>query len=230
MVQFNLLPSVKQEYIKAVRTKRLVTTVSIIASLVALAIMTLLFINVNFVQKRHISNLTADIDKKVTELEAIEDIDKVLTVQNQLGALTALHEKKPATERVLPLLSKVTPQAASIAQATVSFTDSTMSINGTADSLVTVNKFVDTLKFTKYKVAQQGDELPAFSNIVLASFTVTNTEATYQIDLKFDPKIFDNTQQIEFVIPSIISTRSQTEKPTDLFQPQPKPANPTTGQ
>lgn len=229
MVQFNLLPSVKQEYIKAVRTKRLVTTVSIIASLAALAVMVLLYVNVNFVQKRHIANLTTDIDQKVTELEAIEDIDKVLTVQNQLGALTALHEQKPATERVLPLLSKVTPQSASIAQTTVSFTDSTMSINGTADSLVTVNKFVDTLKFTKYKVAQEGEEFPAFSNIVLASFSVTNSEATYQIDLKFDPKIFDNTQQIEFVIPNIISTRSQTEKPSDLFQAPPATPN-TTGQ
>lgn len=226
MVQFNLLPSVKQEYIKAVRTKRLVTTVSIITSLVALAILTLLFVNVKFVQTRHISNLTKDIEDKVTELEAVEDIDKVLTVQNQLGALTALHEKKPATERVLPLLSKVTPQAASIAQASVDFTNNTMSINGTTDSLVTVNKFVDTLKFTTFKVAQEGDEAPAFSEVVLSSFSVTNNEATYQIDFKFDPKIFDNTQQIEFKVPTIISTRSQTEKPSDLFKPQPEPPKP----
>ncbi len=225
MVQFNLLPSIKLEYLKATRTKRLVTGIAVVASLASLAILALLFINVNVVQKQHISNLTNDIDDKVSELEALDDINKVLTVQNQLSALTALHEKKPATERVLPFLGKVTPQAAGITQATISYTDSTMSISGTADSLVTVNKFIDTLKFTKYTAGQDSQQLPAFTEVVLGSFSVTNQEATYQIDFKFDPVIFTNTKQVELVVPSIISTRSQTEKPTDLFQGQPpKPA------
>lgn len=222
MIQFNLLPAVKLEYIKTMRTKRLVTSIAVIASLSAVAIMTLLYINVNVVQKQHISNLTKDIDQKVNELEEIKDIDKVLTVQNQLETLTALHEKKPATERVLPYLSKVTPQSATIAKTTVDFPLNTISISGTADSLVTVNKFVDTLKFTNYKVGDDGQQSPAFSEVVLAAFTVTSQGATYQIDFKFDPKIFDNTLNVELVVPSIISTRSQTEKPSDLFQPQPQ--------
>jgi hypothetical protein len=221
MVQFNLLPSVKLEYIKAVRMKRTVTSVAIIVSAVALGILALLFINVNVVQKQHINNLTEDIDNKVAELEQIEDIDKVLTVQNQLESLTALHEEKPATERVLPFLSKMTPQQVSISQARVSFVDDTFSINGTADSLATVNKFIDTIKFTKYKVGADGQESAAFSEVVLASFSVDKEEATFQIDFKFAPEIFDNTQQVELVVPSIISTRSQTEKPSDLFQAPP---------
>jgi len=225
MVQFNLLPSVKLEYIKAARTKRLVTSIAVIATLASLAVLALLFVNVSFVQKKHINNLTQDINNKVSELEATEDIDKVLTVQNQLSALTALHETKPAAQRVLPYLSKVTPQAASITQTTVDFQENTISINGTADSLVTVNKFIDTLKFTKYKVGADGKESPAFSEVVLAAFSVTNSEATYQIDFKFDPVIFDNTQQVELVVPSIVSTRSQTEKPSDLFQAPEQPAN-----
>ncbi len=230
MVQFNLLPSVKLEYIKAVRMKRLVTSVAVIASALTLTILLLLFINVNVVQKRHISNLTNDINNKVKQLEGIEDIDKVLTVQNQLTTLTGLHEKKPAAERVLPFLSKVTPQQASIAQANVDFTANTMLINGTTDSLATVNKFVDTLKFTKYTSSQQTTEKPAFSEVVLSSFSVTNKDATYQINFKFDPQIFDNTQTVELVVPNIISTRSQTEKPSDLFQAKPQPANQAGGQ
>lgn len=221
MVQFNLLPSVKLEYIKATRTKRVVTSVAIIASAAALGIMALLFINVNFVQKRHIANLTNDIQTKVSELEAIEDIDKVLTVQNQLKALTVLHEQKPAAERVMPYLAKVTPQAASISQVKVDFETSTMDISGTSDSLVTVNKFVDTLKFTKYTIGDATEQLPAFSEVVLASFSVDSEGVTYQINFKFDPVIFDNTKQINLVVPNTITTRSQTEKPSDLFQAAP---------
>lgn len=218
MVQFNLLPSVKLEYIKAARTRRMVTSIAIIASLTALGILVILFVNVNFIQTTHINNLTKDISSKVDELEEVEDIDKVLTVQNQLNALTALHEDKPATERVLPYLSTVTPQAASITQTTIDFEAGTISINGQADSLATMNEFVDTLKFTKYKVGDDGAETPAFSEVVLASFSVSDEEATYQIDFKFVPEIFNNTQKVELVIPNIVSTRSQTEKPSDLFQ------------
>lgn len=220
MVQFNLLPSVKLEYIKATRTKRMVTTIAVVASLVALSVLALLFVNVNVLQKRHISNLTNDIDQKVSELEETKDLDKILTVQNQLSVLTNLHEQKPAVQRVLPFLSKVTPQQATISDTTVSFDEDTIAVNGSADSLATVNKFVDTLKFTKYKEGDDGEEIPAFSEVVLTSFSVSPTEATFKIDFKFDPTIFDNTKQIELVVPNIISTRSQTEKPSDLFQAQ----------
>ena len=52
MIQFNLLPDVKQEYLKAKRTKQLVVLVSIIASATALTVLLLLFISVNVVQKK----------------------------------------------------------------------------------------------------------------------------------------------------------------------------------
>lgn len=221
MVQFNLLPSVKVEYMKAVRTKRLVTSVAMIASVVSLTILVLLFVNVNIVQKKHISNLTNDIDAKVGELEAIDDIDKVLTVQNQLTSLTTLHEQKPATERVLPFLSKVTPQAASISQTTVDYLDNSFVVTGTADSLATVNKFVDTLKFTKYTVDGDADEKTAFTEVVMTSFSVTNSEATFELNFNFSPELFNNTKEVDLVVPNTITTRSQTEKPSDLFkQPQ----------
>lgn len=226
MVQFNLLPSVKLEYMKAVRTKRLVTSIAIIASIAALAILALLFVNVKFVQTRHISNLTNDIDQKVGELQGIQDIDKVLTVQNQLSALTALHEQKPATERVLPFLGKVTPQAAHISQTTVNFNESSFKITGTADSLATVNKFIDTLKFTKFTVDDDPVEQQAFSEVVMAGFSVSNNEATFELNFKFNPEIFNNTKKINLVVPNTVTTRSQTEKPSDLFQ-QPTNTNPS---
>lgn len=218
MIQLNLLPSIKLEFIKATRTKRLVTSLAVITSLVALSVMALLLVNVNVVQKRHISNLTTDIEKKVGELEAVPDIDKVLTVQNQLSVLKGLHEKKPAVERVLPYLSKLTPQAASISDTSINFTESSASIKGTADTLATINKFVDTLKFTNYRIEQGEQQKPAFSSVVLTSFSVSEKGVSYQMDFKFDPTIFDNTKEVELVIPNIISTRSQTEKPSDLFQ------------
>ncbi len=221
MIQFNLLPSVKIEYIKAARTKRLVITVAILAAGFAFLLFMILFINVNVIQTKHIENVTKDIKDNVSKLEAVEDIDKVLTVQNQLKALPPLHEQKPAANRALSYVRKLTPKAASVSQALIDFDESTISIDGTANSLVTVNKFVDTLKFTKYTVEGGDDQKNAFSEVVLNTFSINDGGATFQIKLKFDPVIFDNTKDAQLIVPSIISTRSQTEKPTDLFKAPP---------
>lgn len=223
MIQFNLLPSVKQEYINANRTKRMVVAIAITAGVFALSIFTLLFINVNFVQKNHISNLTNEIASNTEKLQEIEDVDKILTVQNQLNVLPSLHEQKPAAQRAQQYLQQVTPQQASVSEASIDFETGIFQVSGTADSLVTVNKFVDTLKFTKFTVGDSSEQESAFSEVVLKTFSINNDQATYQIEFKYDPVIFDNTNKVTLIVPNIITTRSQTQKPgSDLFQKSPE--------
>lgn len=218
MIQFNLLPDVKLEFIRARRMKRTVMGLAIVASGISLALFVGLFVIVNVVQKQHINNLSKDIEDGVSELKQIPDIDKVLTIQNQLKSLTTLHEDKPATSRIINNLGLITPAKASISDVSVNFDENTMSITGAADSLVTVNKFADTLKFTTYTVGDGSEQKPAFSEVVLSNFGVDGEGASYQLDFKFDPEIYKNIQTIKLTVPNIISTRSQTEKPTDLFQ------------
>lgn len=218
-VQFNLLPDVKLEYIKARRMKRMVMGVSVIVAGITLAIFIGLFLLVNVVQKSHIANLNSDIEQKSSELQSKPDIDKIITIQNQLNSLTALHENKPQASRTIKYLTLLTPSEATVSQVTVSFEEDTMTIDGDANKLETVNKFADTLKFTTYKVEGSDTEPQnAFSEVVLESFGVTEEGATYQLSMKFNPEIFDNTKKVELIVPDIISTRSQTEKPEDLFQ------------
>lgn len=226
MVQFNLLPDIKLEYIKARRMKRLVVGASMIITGLALAIFILLFLGVNVVQKRHLSNLDKDIASNIATLESTPDINKVLTVQNQLNSLTALHTQKPAASRFVRYLMQVTPKDASISQANVDFALGTITISGSADSLKTVNKYTDTLKFTTFTTDQNQTAQPAFTQVVLAGFGVGDKEATYQLSMKFNPEIFNNTLKVELKVPDIISTRSETEKPADLFQELPEGIDP----
>ncbi len=226
MVQFNLLPDIKLEYIKARRMKRLVVGASLIITGLALAIFILLFLGVNVVQKRHLSNLDKDIASNIAALEAVPDINKVLTIQNQLNSLTALHIQKPASSRFIQYLTQTTPKNASITQADVDFTLGTITMSGTADSLKTVNKFADTLKFTTFTTDQNETAQPAFSQVVLTGFGVGDKAATYQFSFKFNPEIFDNTKKVKLAVPDITSTRSETEKPSDLFQKLPEGVQP----
>lgn len=219
MIQFNLLPDVKVEYIKARRTKRLVLMISALLGSVAFAVFVILFLVVNVWQQQHLKALNKDIATNTATLKAIPDIDKVLTVQNQLNSLTSLHEQDPATERLFTYLGQVTPAQATISDFDADFVSGTMSISGSANALSTVNQFVDTLKFTTYTTDKNPEPQKAFSDVVLSSFGVSNTGvASYQIDLKFDETIFDNTLKVQLAVPKIISTRSETEKPADLFK------------
>lgn len=218
MIQFNLLPDVKLEYIRARRMKRMVVGLGLLASGVALAVFVVLFVAVNIVQRQHINNLNADIESGVAELKDIPDIDKVLTVQNQLQALTPLHEQKPSTSRAMTYFTQLTPADASLSSVTIDFTTGTGNVSGSASSLATVNKFADTLKFTTFSKGDDQAKEPAFSEVVLASFGVSDDGTTYDITFKFNPEIFNNTLDVKLTVPNIISTRSQTQKPSDLFQ------------
>jgi hypothetical protein len=223
MIQFNLLPDVKLEFIRARKMKRLVITVATIVAGATLTIMILLFLIVNVLQRQHLNNLSKDIAKDSKTLQSTPELDKILTIQNQLNHLTPLHEQKAAITRVKTYVSQVTPAQVTFSKLEVSFATNKITFTGAADSLRTVNQFVDTLKFTKYKVAGSEEQKDAFSDVVLSKFGRDIKGASFQVDLTNDPIIFNNTADVQLVVPSIITTRSVIEKPSILFQPLSNP-------
>lgn len=219
MIQFNLLPDIKLEYIRTKRSKRLIILGSVLASAAALLILVLLLLIVDGIQKKHLNDLNKDVSTMTHQLQNTPDLSKVLTVQNQLKNLPALHDKKPVATRLAGYLGQITPAQISISQLEVDFTGSTIHIIGAANSLGTVNTFIDTMKFTTYSVGDSTNSQKAFSEIVLSSFGRDDKGASYEINLKFDPLIFDSKSDVKLNVPKQITTRSETEKPTDLFQP-----------
>lgn len=238
MIQFNLLPDVKLEFIKAQARKRLIILSSFIVSATFMVIFILLILNVKVAQQKRMNDLTKDIKSSVAKIRETKDIDKILTVQNQLSSLPGLHDQKIISSRLSDYLLQLTPSSAKITNAEVDFAANTITIKGTTPDLATVNKFTDTLKFTSYKVNNQdGQEGKAFNGVVLSNFSiqdkVTNAQekATFEITANFDATLFKMIKQqgvleekaVTLTIPNIISTRSETEKPTDLFTPTPTP-------
>lgn len=219
MIQFNLLPDVKLEYIKAERTKHLVISVATLAGVIAFAIFVLLLVTVDGLQKKNLSDLNRDIKTASSKVEDTQDLDKILTVQNQLSALTSLHDSKPAASRLFDYLTQVTPSNVTIKSVSVDFTQNTMSLSGNADTIDAVNTFVDTLKFTQYTTDASGSAATkAFSNVVLASFSTSSSGATYSITLNNDPTIFNNNDNVTLNVPNTVTTRSVTEQPNVLFK------------
>lgn len=229
MIQFNLLPDVKQEHINAQRQRRLITAIASIVTLVAIALLVISFLTVDVVQKKQLSDLNKSITQKNGQLQAIPDLNKILTVQNQLNSLTGLHQQKPAGPRLFKYLDQTTPVNADISDLTMDYTQKTATITGTADALSTVNKYIDTLKYTTYTIGSgdqaSGNPAKAFSDVVLSSFGRAQSRASYTINLNYDPAIFDITQDVKLSVPNLVTTHAALTQPSDLFKNGPKSAS-----
>jgi Tfp pilus assembly protein PilN len=218
MVQINLLPNVKTEYVKSQRTRNLVLVSSFIVSGVAIAILAVFASVVYGAQKVQISSLNNSIKENSAELKEVEGLNKILTVQNQLNNLGALHAEKPVTTRLFTFLPQLVPADVQMSNLNLKYDDDSLVFTGSAKDLSAVNKFVDTLKFTKYTTDKATDEKPAFKSVVLSSFSISDKNANYTITTKFDPAIFSSeNKEVTLVVPKITSTRSQVEQPTQLF-------------
>ncbi len=211
MVQFNLLPDIKKEYIKAKRLKRLIMTLSAVAAGSSILIVFLTFTFVQVGQKRDIDNITKDIQAEVSSLRSVNDLDKILTIQNQLTELPVLHEEKPQTSRLFSILTQVTPADIKIQEVSFDFLEGTMVIAGSASDLASINRYADTLKFARYNTQDENDLVPFTS--VLTTLSRNEESASYEIEVDFDLQLFDNTLDIVMVVPEQVTTRSTLGKP-----------------
>jgi Tfp pilus assembly protein PilN len=233
-LQFNLLPDVKLEFDRAQRTKKLVYALSGLATGITIALFVVSFLSVNVLQKKLLNDANGDITNYSQKLKSIPDLDKVLTIQNQLNSLPGLHQKKHITSRLFTYLPELTPTNINIGKLNLDTTANTISITGTADAVETINKFVDTLKFTTYTVGgDQTKQIKAFSNVILTKVDRNDKNASYTIDASFDPVLFDAASVVALVVPQEVTTRSILNTPSasnPLFNGQTgKPTTPTSG-
>jgi hypothetical protein len=225
MIQLNLLPDLKKDFIKSQKNKGLVISVSILTTLVALGLSGLFFVYVTFAQQIQIDLMTQDVQKKAKELSEVENVDKYLTIQNQLSSIEMLHNSKGVYSRLFDFFNVLNPSApnnVTLVGAQLITADKSIVFNGTTASFESLNVFVDTLKNAQvtYQTADstepieelmfdqvfvQNSGLGSGSNKQLVAFTV---RAVYR-DAVFNAV---NTG-MKAEIPTIITTPSATEAP-----------------
>jgi len=233
MIQFNLLPDVKLEYIKAERTKRLVMASASIVTAVSLAVLIILVMVVNVINAKTITDLRKDITATSDKIKETPELDKILTVQNQLNNLSMLHDQKPVVSKLNGFIQQLTPDTVTISEFEVDFEESVITVSGAAldtdvtskQALSQVNKFVDSVKFTTFMAPDPNDsqkkiETPAFKDVVLEEFERGKKEASYTIKFSFDPIIFDSNANISLQRDSRLKQTEQITTRSLLFKPQ----------
>lgn len=219
-IQLNLLPDVKAQYIKSERTRRTAIAISLVVIVASFGLVALMASVVYGAQKLALASSNKKIDQLSKELKNTKDIEKMLTVQSQLGSLDTLHNSKTVNSRLFTYLTQIVPSNVQLSSVKVNLEDNTATITGTSDNLQSNNVFVDTLKFTRYQVDGSQDQSQAFSDVVLTTFSRDDKGASFTINLSYDPALFNTSSTgVKLILKEGVTTRQ--DQPSTLFN---KPA------
>lgn len=180
MIEINLIPDVKQDLIRAERTRSTVISISIVAGLAAIGIVLLLLAYVFAVQA--IRNAVADESIKTGQVQIgkIEDLPKVLTIQNQLSKISELNDDKKIDSRVFDMLSAVTPPKPNDVQTTslaIDADESSITIEGVTPTFDSLEVFKKTIAGAVVAFTEDGNE----QTVKLAS-DISTTDVSFGED------------------------------------------------
>ncbi len=109
MIEINLIPDVKQELLRAQTQRNVVISVAIILAIVAGGIVVVAALYVFGAQQLMMSSANKTIDEQYKTLQGVEDLDKMLTIQNQLKQVSILNDKKNMGSRLYGMLNVIIP-------------------------------------------------------------------------------------------------------------------------
>ncbi len=148
MIEINLIPDVKQELLKAQRTRAVVISGSILTCIIAggIVVLLVLYLGVQGIRGAIVDQAIEDGDAKLAK---VEDLSKMLTIQNQLARINELNVGKKLDSRMFDVLAAIVPPAPNdvqISQFSVNDEDSTVTMEGQTrayDSMEIFKKTID---------------------------------------------------------------------------------------
>jgi len=225
MIQLNLLPDLKKEFIKSQKNKSLVISSSILVTLGAIGLSALLFVYVTFAQQVQIGLVTQEIQKKSKEVSDIPDINKYLTIQNQLSSIDTLHNGKGKYSRLFEffgVLNPSPPNNINLSSAQLVTSDKSVMFNGTTATFESLNIFVDTLKNAQASYKAPGSDEVIKENMFEQVFvqnsglgrTNNSQVVAFTVRAIYKDAVFNaaNTD-VKVEVPSITTTPSATQSP-----------------
>lgn len=223
MIQLNLLPDIKLEYLRAQRTKRFFVLTSFMVAAGSIAIVAFLAFIVYVVQGQHASNLQSDIEQNLQALQQKENLPKILTVQNQLEELSQLHSDKPIVSRLFNYFIVVIPDEVSLNEVVLVFggssgSDTTIEMTGEGADFKSVNQFADALKNAEFVSTETPEPTRAFNAVTLDTIGKNDEFTTFELRANVNDQIFAaDEESLKLTVPEIISSPSVTERPGQIF-------------
>lgn len=140
MIRLNLLPDLKKDFLRAQRMRARTITIAILITIVSVGALVALGLYVYGAQTVIIAVQTSNISQKYNKLQDTKDLDKYLTVQNQLSSIAALHDDKYDMARIVDFATKV-----NIPDKPATYTNLTVDMDNEVTASAAINDEVGTM-------------------------------------------------------------------------------------
>jgi len=160
MIEVNLVPDVKQELIRARRTRSMVVSIAIITMVVSGGVVALLGLYVFAGQSVRGAFADKAIKDEYADIQKVKELPNMLTIQNQLRKISETHADKTVTSRLFDVLSVIIPPAPNEVSLTSTKMDTetgTLTIDGQSSTgFIAYEAFKKTIAATKLVYFEEG--------------------------------------------------------------------------
>ena len=232
MIQINLIPDVKREYLQARRMRDIAISISIIVSIAAAGVVGIMLL---FLSTQAAREYLADrtIESEYDTLSNVENLTHMVTIENQLSLISQQHANKSMDSRlfsILQAINPINPNSVQFTTVTLNPEEGLLMLEGQTPggyrAFETLTKTIENTSIT-YKNSEEGEEmtspiasevLPGDSNYGIDS---DNTRVLrFELTVVYTKGLFDNTMQsLQVVAPErrIDVTDSKLRVPDSLF-------------
>lgn len=233
MIQINLIPDVKQQYLNARKTRNIAISISILAGLASAGLVIVLGVTLS---GQRIYELVADgdIESEYQQLTEVDALSEAVVLQNQLGDISGLNDSKIVSSRLFGFLEAVNPAGNNTIQYSTVILEPeerTMTIEAIAPSYAAVDIFVKTIQNTKlnYVSGDSDAEDPIASEVITAEQSLGEDGdgrqvVRFEMTITYSENLFSNSvSDVRIISPSgsIDVTDSRTGVPDTLFSVAP---------
>lgn len=227
MIELNLLPDVKLQYVRAQKARRRVISIVSIGGVIAVGAVVVFAIVVYPVQWGLDKLADNDISKSTQDLANVKDLNNYLTLQQQLSALPKLHEAKPIYSRFisyLPILNPSAPNNIHVTQLMVNGEDdpNTLTLQAYASTYTAATVFQSTLESAQFTADGQ-DPTDLFSNVTLTNTALGqdssgNKVVTFTVTVTVSDDVFSfDSTNASISVPNKNATNSAQNIPSEVF-------------
>lgn len=181
MIQVNLIPDVKYQLLKARSLRIKIISICTLVSIIAGGAVILLSVYVFGVQT--VASVLADkaTNTEYERLNEVQDLSKILTIQDQLGQISSLEDKQVQSSRLFKMLNAALPSGENeITYSTLKLNteESTFAIEAEAlngyEALEVFKKTISQTKFVYQEEGSSADGKPKTISVAASPITVSD--------------------------------------------------------
>lgn len=236
MIELNLLPDVKQEFVRTERLKKAIVSLMILVCFVAGGVVIFFAVIVYAVQPGLQLLVDNQIKDSNSQLADNKNLIRDLTIQNQLATLPELHDSKVVYDRLFEYLRVLNPENPSdvvFSKASIDSSTNTLNVDATTSNYLAVAVFRDTVKNAKITyidpATKEKQTVPLFSEVTLSDIGIAKDKdgqqiANFKAALVYEPSAFAwNIATPTVTVPNEKTTPSANR--VTIFSDQTAPKN-----